>query len=293
MDPKIIAAIVSAIVSIIVVILSFSLRSIFDRYFHLFKLESEHKYEQRKQIKNILSKNKIHLINAAETLNHRLWNFSNNYEKKWHTIRDYYTDVEKQNYFISFVYRFIAFFAWQKKLDNEMIFLDTTIASDDDLVMIKYFKLFQQIMCDTRLFESYSYDISKANDHFFNNNFEEMISMFIKDRDDRIVQYAHFKEEINEYIPTIEPIMNFINGISPDEERFRWEKLQILHICLLAFLNKYGYDYQYTSSTKLIILAKKYSKNRLLSNFKKIVSEYKLEKQNELKETIEIFEKYA
>lgn len=288
MAPEVIAALVSAIVSVIVVILSYLLKSFFDRYFHLFKLESEHKYEQRKQIKSILSKNKIHLINACETLNHRLWNFSNNFSENWHYVEDYYEDIRKQNYFISFVYRFVAFFAWQKRLDKEMIFLDTTIASVKDLEMIKYFRIFQQIMCDTNLFSGYSYNHNDPTDHFFNNNFEEMISIFIKEKE--ILPFPHFKEEIEEYIPKLEPIMDFINGINPSENRYRWEKLQILHICIMAFLNSFGYDYQYTRESKLKLLAQKYGKNRFINNFKKIITEYKMDKQKELKSIVEIFE---
>jgi hypothetical protein len=192
-------------------------------------------------------------MNASETLNHRLWNFSNNYVEKWHHIDDYYSNITKENYFVSFVYRFISFYAWQKKLDNEMIFLDTTIALKSDLVMIKYFKIFQQIMCDTRLFNGLKYDKSNSTDHFFNNNFEEMISIFIKP--DSVLSFPHFKADIDNYIQTITPIMDFINGVAPDENRYRWEKIQILHICLLAFLNTFGYDYQYTNETKLRILS--------------------------------------
>ena len=143
-DPKIIAAIISAIVSLFVVISSFIFRSYFEKHFHLFKLESEHIYEQRKRIKNILSNNKIHILNISEALNHRFWNFSNNYIEKWHCLENY-NNLERENYYVSFVYRFIAFFSWQRKLDKEMIFLDTTIAANRDLEFLKFFKLFQQL----------------------------------------------------------------------------------------------------------------------------------------------------
>ncbi|MFQ5532073.1 MAG: hypothetical protein ACE5ES_05655, partial [Candidatus Nanoarchaeia archaeon] len=97
-DPKIVAAIISAIVSIVVVILSFIFRSVFEKHFHLFKLKSEHIYDQRKQIKSILSKNKRRILNISEMLNHRLWNFSNNYREKWHCLTSY-ENLERENYF--------------------------------------------------------------------------------------------------------------------------------------------------------------------------------------------------
>jgi len=115
-----------------------------------------------------------------------------------------------------------------------------------------------------------------------------MISILIKS--DGVLSFSHFKDEIEEYMPTLEPIMDFINATNPEENRFRWEKIQILHICIMAFLNSFGYDYQYTNESKLKLLAKKYGRNRFINNFKKIITDYKLEKQKELKTTIEIFE---
>jgi len=36
-----------------------------------------------------------------------------------------------------------------------------------------------------------------------------MISIYIKS--DGVLSFSHFKDEIEEYIPTLEPIMDFIN----------------------------------------------------------------------------------
>lgn len=288
LDPKIIAAIISAIVSLVVVVLSFIFRSVFEKHFHLFKLQSEHTYDQRKQIKLILSKNKIRVLNISETLNHRFWNFSNNYVNKWHCLKDY-DHLDGENYFVSFVYRFLAFFAWQQKLDKEMLFLDTTIASEQDLELIKFFRLFQQIMCDVKLFEGFDYDINVARDHFFNDNFEEMVSVVI--HDDDIYSYAEFKDNLPNIINIILPLMSFLNGVLPSEDRYRWDKIQILHIALMTFINSYGYDFQYTNKEKLKGLAEKYKHNKLLKNFELLVNEYHLDKNKEVKNVINIFGK--
>lgn len=154
-DPKVIAAIISASVSIITVILSFMFKSFFERHFYVFKLESEHQYEQRKKIKEILSRNKIHLLSASDSLRHRLWNLLENYPKNWHVVRNEMDFVDSY-YLRSFVYRILCFFAWIRKLEREIVYLDTTVASKQDLELIKFLRLFPAILCDVQLFSGFN-----------------------------------------------------------------------------------------------------------------------------------------
>jgi hypothetical protein len=81
-DIKITVALISAAVSIVTVLLSFLLKAWFERHFVIFKLEAEHQYEQKKQLKGVIVKNKTSLLDAAESLNHRFWNFSANYSSR-------------------------------------------------------------------------------------------------------------------------------------------------------------------------------------------------------------------
>lgn len=104
----IIAAIISAVASIIVAIATLTFRVFWERYFHIFKLEHEYRYQQRKRIKDKLAENKIRLINSCEELVYRLWNLSTNYSEGWQNSRNSY-------YFKSFVYRFLAVCAWVKR----------------------------------------------------------------------------------------------------------------------------------------------------------------------------------
>lgn len=283
LDVQIQSALISATVTVIVLFITYILRSFWEKHFHLFKLESEHIYEQRKQIKQILSKNKIHLLNASDAFNHRLWNFSVNYQEKWHCLENY-QNVEQENYFISFVYRFTAFFAWIRKLGKEMVFLDTTIASDKDLILIKYLQVFQQIMCDVQLLEGLDYDKNFATDHFFNNNFEEMSELLI-DNDD-IISFSRFKENIDDYKNKLLPIFDFINAISPNEHRYRWDKIKILHLTILSFLNTYGYDYQHTKKSKFITALSNFSNEIIITNFKILLEKYHLDSQKDFKQSL-------
>ena len=156
-DPKIQAAVISAIISVITVLLSFFLKSIYERHFHIFKLESEHEYEQRKKIKEVIAKHKTQLLDSAESLNHRLWNFSEKHNKNWHTVKNLKL-LHEHYYLASFTYRMLAFFAWMRKVEREMVFLDGTVATKQDLNFVKYLKIFPQLLCDVTLFEGLDYN---------------------------------------------------------------------------------------------------------------------------------------
>jgi len=179
-NPKVIAALIAAITSVTTLLLSSLIKSIYERRFHVFKLEAEHRYEQRKKIKEILSKNKIRLLNSCESLNHRLWNFSNNYKEKWYCVNREYRNKDNY-YFISFVFRLLCFYAWIKKIEDEMVYLDTTIASREDMEFMKFLRLFPGVLCDLVLTDGFEYDPFHETDHFFKNSLEHMAAVLIKD----------------------------------------------------------------------------------------------------------------
>lgn len=288
-DPKIIAALISAVVSIVTVLLAFLLKAWFERHFLIFKLEAEHHYEQKKRAKEIIAKHKTQLLDSAETLNHRLWNFAENYKQNWHKIKDI-NILHNHYYLASFSYRILAFFAWVLKVEREMVYLDTTIASRKDLNLIKFLRIFSQIMCDVVLFEGLLYDDYYATDHFFRNDFENMCECFWKN--DGVIPYSDFKNNKKKCIHKTIQMAEFLNGINPEEERFRWDRLQVLHYVLLMFLNTYGYDFQYTDKEKIISLVYKSPRqNKTISNLRHMLSRVNLVPLKGVKRTLEVLEK--
>lgn len=284
LDPKIIAAIVAAVTSIVTICISLLFRSFWDKHFHVFKLEEEYKYEQRKKLKDILSRNKIQLLNSCESLNFRLWNFTTHYKDKWHYVSGKY-DCGGY-YFTSFVYRFIAVFSWIKKIETEMVYLDTTIATKNDMEFIKFLRLFPQLLCDLTLFKGFDYDSNYQTDHFFANNLDYMSESIIKGKS--IYTYPEFERKMKELEEPISHVCCFIDGISPDEDRLRWDRLQVFHVVLMVFLNTYGYDFQKTSNDKFREIINSPRKSRLLNNFIEMVERNKLSKQKEFRKVIKI-----
>jgi hypothetical protein len=282
--PQVVAAIVAAATSVATLLVSSLFKAFYEKHFHLFKLEAEHRYEQRKKIKEILSKNKIQLLNCAESLNHRLWNFSENYKENWHKLDGAFKNISKSYYFSSFVYRMVVFFSWIRKIEQEMVYLDTTISTKEDLDFIKYLRLLPQVFCDLYLFEGFDYDKNYASDHFFKNDFELMADCLTKEGE--ICDFAEFEKSFSKHLPYLKSMCLFLDGISPDESRLRWDRLQMFHISLMAFINTFGYDFQYTSKDKIRRIVSSPRKSKLINNYIGLLERDKIHRQKELKKVI-------
>lgn len=289
LDPKIVAAIVAAIVSFLTLIISLTTKNFLEKRILSFKLQVEHEFEQRKKIKSILSENKIRLINACESMSYRFYNFSNNHNKKWHFV-DIKNNVPPTGcyYFISFIYRILAVLAWSRKIEKEMVFLDSTIATNEDLVFIKYIKLFSFGFCDLdTISKGFSADIFTARDHFFRNNFDEMSELLLNGKD--IVSYDEFEEKFSEYYPRMKSLCKFIDGINEEEDRLRWDRLQLFHLSIIGFLNKFGYDYQKWDDKKIKDVFNRSRKTKFINNYNSLITRLCLNKEKHIRKVI----KYA
>jgi len=266
--PQTQAAIIAALTALLTTMLSFVTKGWIEKRIHLNKLESEYRYEQQKNLKAILSKNKMRLLNAGESLNHRLWNNIENHSENWLSSRG--------NYYYSFVYRFVSFFAYIRQIEKELIYIDSTFAGKKDLEFIKFLRTFPQLFSDTTLFDGENYDNNFATDHFFRNNFEQICESFIKNNE--VISYSLFKENISIYEHENDTIFSFFDNITVSENRFRFDLLQTFHLTLIAFLNSYGYDFQETTIKQVGYIIENPRKSRLLKNYKQLLIRNKLSK---------------
>lgn len=281
----IIAAVIAAITSIITLIISSAIKHFTDKNFHDFKLQIEYRYDQQKKIKEQLSRNKMQFLNLAESLCYRIKNFNENVNEGWMDVKGKYTNPQN-TYFVSTVYRMAVFFAWIKKIEKDMIYLDVTLATKEDLYFVKYLKLLQLIFCDHSLFDGYKYDKNYARDHFFRNNFEKMVESLIID--DKICDFTYYEENLIDLSMNLNGLCLFLDGINPYENRYRWDVLQLFELTLIAFLNSYGYDFQYTNKKEISQLI---SHNRIglfYQNYLNVLSKMKMDKQKELRKVINI-----
>lgn len=265
-DPKIQSAMIAAAVAILTLLLRALTKPIWERSFHKFKLDSDYKYDQRKKVREAISKYKVPLLNSAESLNHRLWNFSKNASEAWHIRKDE-ENISDKYYLLSFCYRFLLFFSLCRKVDLELVYLDSTVSTKKDLELLKYLKLFPQIFTDTEIFKGAGYNRSVATDHFFSDEFRELVSAMSDD--DKVLSYSEFKKKVEE--DKFAHLISYFSGVSLNHSCLRWQVLNSFHFILMAFLNDYGYDFQKTSKQKLVSLAKSLPPNMLIKNACKFI----------------------
>jgi len=271
MEKEIVTALISAGTAITTVLI---IKPIVDKHLLRFQLKQNYIADQSKKIKDVVSINKGNLLKNGELLNHRLFNFATNYDTTWLVCSGNYT--ANRHYMDTMVYRLLGFFGYIKIIERDLIYLDTTISQKSDLRLLKYFRLFHEVMCSVDLFHGFDYDVSKPTDHFFTTPFDNMINHVIDNK--RVLDLDDFLAKKIDILPKIEPIYCFFDSISPKEQRLRCERLKSLHLLLIAFLNEFGYDYQKTDKKQMEKLKMRLGNYRLLENLKNLVKKYKLSK---------------
>lgn len=271
MEKEIITALISAGTSVVTVIL---FKPIVDKHLLKFQLKQNYKAEQSKKVKEHIAMHKGQLLASAELLNNRLKNFAKNYNEPWLVTNGEYTNVN--HYTDTTVYRFLAFFAEIKLIEKDLIYLDATISQKIDLRMIKYFRLFHEVMCDVDLFNDFNYDKTFPTDHFFTTPFYNLSNSLIVEN--KVIDLDKFLLEKRTIVNKISIVYKFFDSINPNESRLRCERLKAFHLILIAFLNEYGYDYQKTSKEKQLFIKQNLGGYKLLDNLKHLIAKFKLDK---------------
>lgn len=279
-NEKLLPVLVSAITTVVVFLLTLLTKNYLETKILRSKLNTEHRFDQRKKIKEVLAKYKVHLLTACEDFNHRMWNFANKHQEKWlHIEGDY---LNKDNYYFhSFVYRYLAIFAWIKKIHKEMIFLDTTIAGKEDLEFVKFLNVFSRMFCDLTFLEGIDADGNKTDDHFYRNEFDLFADNLITQSG--VKSFSEYLNDLEDIKPKIMRLFQFFDCLSPNEERKRWDRLHFFHLTILIFLNSYGYDFQITNNEKLKTILSKPKKSKYLDNYFNFLNEYHLADNKKIK----------
>lgn len=282
LSPVFVSALVSAAVTLFMFFLKGVIGSFWERYFYKYKIKIENEYGQRKKIKEAISKYKVPLLDSAESLNHRLWNFSNNCHKEWHVLHAD-KNIGDMYYLQSFCYRLLTFLAWCKIFERELIYLDSTLSVEDDLNFVKYIRTIQSIFSDVSIFDGLDYDSAHAVDHFFKDDLSSMVDFMIKDN--FVISFSEFKGcEIEKYTA----VSNYLSSVTKERNCNKWFLLNSFHFVLMAFLSKYGYDFQMTERKKLIALKKSQPKNILSDNLNKIILRVRLNKCKKTREMVKV-----
>jgi len=225
------------------------------------RLATEYEYQQRKNLRALIGRYQGRMLEAAETLNHRMWNLYANEHKGWLNVGGCYR--ESGYYHFSFVYRFLGFLTLVRQFEREAVLIDSRIAEKNDLDFVKFAKAFSWAVCDVALFDHLNYDANYATDHFFRDQLREICDSCIKE--DTFLGHEELRALLNS-TTDFDRIFRFFDGLKKNEGRFRWDRLVAIHLLLMAFVNCFGYDMQKSTQEQFIEVALQANSGQILRN---------------------------
>ena len=222
-----------------------------------------YEYEQRKELRKLIGRYHGRLLNAANSMNYRLWNFYANQEQGWLYVGGKYGNPDNY-YFRSFVYRFLNIFALIRQLETEAVLLDARIAEKKDFVFLNYAAALHWVMTDVALTKGMPYDDFHQTDHFFSDHFRQYCDCCLQKGS--FIGIDEFSELLRNNCTAIEPVLEYFDGLSRKEARLRWDRLVAFHLLIMAFINSFGYKRQYSPQRLFIDAAKQMKDLRVLKN---------------------------
>jgi hypothetical protein len=226
------------------------------------KLATEYEYEQRKNLRTLIGRYHGRMLEAAETLNHRIWNLYQNEAKGWLSVKGQYDNPGY--YFRTFVYRFLNLLALTRQFESEAVFIDSRIAERQDLDFLKYVKAINWAVCDVALFRQLDYDGYHATDHFFRDDLRHLCDSCLDD-DGGFLGQMDLRSAL-EQAPGANTLYQFFDDLKKTETRFRWDRVVALHLLLMAFINSFGYDMQRSTPEQFADVASRINNLQVLRN---------------------------
>lgn len=225
------------------------------------KLATEYEYEQRKRLRELIGRYQGRMLEAAESLNHRMWNLYENQDKGWLNADGKYDDCGY--YLPSFVYRFLNLCSLVRKFESDAIVIDSRIAEKRDLDFVKFGKAFAWAICDVALFGDIEYNAKYPTDHFFRDRLREICDACM---DQETFRGQRELRTLLLNTPEFHVVFRFFDGLKRNEPRLRWDRLVTVHLILLAFINSFGYDMQKSTPQQFKYVALQAKNAQVLRN---------------------------
>jgi len=134
-SPEAQAAIIAAVVGLVAGFIGPAVKHFWDRWSLRHRLRIEHEYSERKKLRELISKFHGWVLEAAESLNHRLWNLQKNQGQGWLKLNGHYEEVGERYYFRTTIYRMLEFLRRLKDFQDQAIYIDARIAERTDVLL--------------------------------------------------------------------------------------------------------------------------------------------------------------
>lgn len=244
--------------------------------------EVAYEYEQRKKLRELIGRHHGRLLNAANSMNSRLWNLYANHDKGWLDMDGDYAN-SKSYYFRSSVYRFLNVCALVRLLEAEAVLLDARISEKKDFMFLNYAAALHWVMTDVALTDGLPYDNFHQTDHFFSDHFREYCDLCV--RDGNFVTIDDFSKLLRRG-SRLQAVLQYFDGLTRDEARLRWDRLVAFHLLIMAFINSFGYTRQYSTKEEFARAATQIRNPKILENLSAWLPRHDLGRDREAKKII-------
>ena len=278
---------ISIITAVITALLTTLIKSWVDQLNYKNKLQKDLEFEHQRSVKNTISKFKGQLVDCVSALHNRL---------KYLAREEGYAKLE--NEFISkndkilksTLYRFLTVFASIHLINKEIIHFDPTKAHQDELILIKFFRILPLVFQDRDLENNMSKEYTRSS-LIQRNVFEEMYKWLIDDNE--IKSYTEFLNDYDQYEHHVQPLIDYLVDISPDCLTTRWDRLYTFHLLIMGFLNKFGYDFQHNDEGKMKKYIERQGQYDMFKNIDRhLIQKFKLSEVEEVKKILKIAKYY-
>jgi len=259
------------------------LKYLLDRSMVGHRLRTEYRYEQRKELHNLIGRYHGRILTAADILKSPLYDFYG-FSDLFDSARTAkWLEVDGQDYqgadyrYTRIVYRFLAVTTLIQRFEAESHYLDSRIAEKEDFRFLNYIKLLQKAATDIHLFDGVvqRYDVEAV---IREDTIRSDVLRTISDsywRGERFLDLNQFKTRMGRD-KNLAPVLQFFANLRRKECRLRWDRLIVFHFVLVRLINAFGYDYQGTKKEDLEELLKEIENPEICDTLKAWFREYRL-----------------
>ena len=264
-SPEAQAAIIAAVVGLMAGFIGPAAKHFWDRWSLRHRLRTEHEYSERKKLRELISTFHGRVLEAAESLNHRLWNLRKNQAQDWLQLNGHYEEAGQHYYFRTTIYRLLVLLKQLKEFQDQAIYIDARIAEKTDVLFLMYAKALEWTLTDFALFDGLPYDPNNATDHLFKGHIR--VACEVCDGNNAKFPLIEFENclRAGKFTGEFSPLYRFFDGLSANGS-LRWDRLVAFHILLCSFINTFGYSMQRTSPQQIQELAKSFRHPEILAN---------------------------
>lgn len=171
------------------------------------------------------------------------------------------------------------FYSLLRLFENEAIYIDSHIAQKGEVIFLKFTKAFQWVITDAELFLGLEYDPSSQTDHMFRDKLRLLTDSCIVE--DNVISIDELNSRMKKYESQLYllPFLRYFDGLCSNEHRYRWDRIISFHLILMAFINKFGYDVQESSSEQFVEIAKSINNIQVLINLDNCLPKLGLQKE--------------